>query len=92
MPPERGIIVKVFTQTEGSALVVYQGHIQNGVVVLDEASDLPEGAKVQVALMPTGAEGATLGERLMKFAGRLEGLPPDMARNHDHYSHGAPKK
>jgi hypothetical protein len=72
--------------------VVYQGHIQNGVVVLDETSDLPEGARVQVALVPPAAEGGTLGERLMKFAGKLEGLPPDLARNHDHYSHGAPKK
>jgi hypothetical protein len=92
MPPERGIIVRVFLRIEGSGFVVYQGHIQNGVVVLDEASNLPEGTKVQVALVPAGAEGATLGERLLKFAGRLEGLPPDLARNHDHYSHGAPKK
>jgi hypothetical protein len=72
--------------------VVYRGHIQNGVVVLDETTDLPEGARVQVALAPSATEAGTLGERLMKFAGRLEGLPPDLARNHDHYSHGAPKK
>jgi hypothetical protein len=34
----------------------------------------------------------TLGSRLMKFAGKLEGLPSDPARNHDHYLHGVPKK
>jgi hypothetical protein len=34
----------------------------------------------------------TLGQRLMKFAGAAHGLPRDLARNHDHYIHGAPKK
>jgi hypothetical protein len=72
--------------------MVYRGHVQNGVVVLDAMPNLPEGAEVQVAIVPPGTEESTLGSRLMKFAGRLEGLPPDMARNHDHYSHGAPKK
>jgi hypothetical protein len=27
-----------------------------------------------------------------KFAGKVRGLPPDMALNHDHYLHGLPKK
>jgi hypothetical protein len=30
--------------------------------------------------------------RLKQFAGVLHGLPSDMARNHDHYLHGLPKK
>lgn len=34
----------------------------------------------------------TLGQRLMKFAGRAAGLPSDLARNHDHYLYGAPRK
>jgi hypothetical protein len=34
----------------------------------------------------------TLGKRLMKFAGSAKGLPKDMARNHDHYIHGTPKR
>jgi hypothetical protein len=25
------------------------------------------------------------------MAGSVEGLPPDMARNHDHYLYGTPK-
>jgi hypothetical protein len=66
--------------------------VKNGVVVLDEETSLPEGIEVQVAVMPPKAEESTLGERLMKFAGRLEGLPSDLARNHDHYLHGAPKQ
>jgi hypothetical protein len=60
-------------------------------VVLDEEVELPDGAPVQVELLDTDA-GSTLGERLMKFAGKAEGLPPDLARNHDHYLHGTPKQ
>lgn len=40
-----------------------------------------------------GAERAkTIGEILLEFAGTAEGLPSDMARNHDHYLHGAPRQ
>ena len=30
--------------------------------------------------------------RLKQFAGAARGLPSDIARNHDHYLHGRPKK
>jgi hypothetical protein len=33
-----------------------------------------------------------LGEKLMQYAGKAKGLPSDLARNHDHYLHGTPKK
>jgi hypothetical protein len=73
--------------------MVYHGYVRNGVVVLDQASGLPEGAEVEVAVVvPETGGGVTLGDRLMKFAGKLEGLPSDLARNHDHYLHGAPKR
>lgn len=72
--------------------MVFRGHVRNGVVVLDQTSGIPEGAEVQVAVVPPDAGDSTLGARLMKFAGRLEGLPSDLARNHDHYLHGAPRK
>jgi len=32
----------------------------------------------------------TLANWLLKFAGLAKGLPPDMAKNHDHYIHGTP--
>ena len=31
-------------------------------------------------------------KRLKRFSGAVQGLPSDMARNHDHYLHGRPKK
>ena len=38
-----------------------------------------------------GQAGKTLSEALLEFAGVAEGLPTDMAENHDHYLHGVPK-
>jgi len=29
---------------------------------------------------------------LLKIAARVEGLPSDLAKNHDHYLHGLPRK
>lgn len=79
-----------------------RGHVKNGVVVLDESGDLPEGVEVLIEV-PAGVGNKrkparkpkakkTVGERLMKFAGKLKGLPVDLARNHDHYVHGVPKE
>lgn len=32
------------------------------------------------------------GQALLEVAGTAEGLPQDMAQNHDHYLHGTPKR
>ena len=79
--------------------MVYNGHVQNGVVVLDDPVDLPEGLKVQIEPMPTGPTESpagqnteTLGQKLLKHAGKAVGLPADLAENHDHYLYGTPKK
>ena len=38
------------------------------------------------------AKRRTIGEALLEVAGTAEGLPRDMARNHDHYLHGTPRE
>jgi hypothetical protein len=72
--------------------MTYRGRIKNGVVVLDEKVSLPEGAEVEVDLLPAAETTIPLGQRLLKFAGKAKGLPPDMAKNHDHYLYGISKK
>jgi hypothetical protein len=76
--------------------MTYRGHVENGTVVFDEAVALPEGAAVQVDVLDdevvAGENGPTLYERLKPVIGAAKGLPPDLARNHDHYLHGQPKK
>lgn len=76
--------------------MTYQGHIENGVVVLDESAILPDGAKVQVVLvLPSEAQSETtprtLYERFESIIGKAEGLPADFAEQHNHYIHGSPK-
>lgn len=78
----------------------YRGRIKNGVIVLDQPADLPEGAEVEVrtvtpddhrqAQPENGAP--TLYDRLKDVIGIVDGLPTDMAENHDHYIHGTPKR
>lgn len=66
---------------------------------LDEDVHLPDGLPVDVSLVPEIVPaspdedpGPTLYERLKPIIGAAKGLPPDFARNHDHYIHGTPKK
>ena len=78
--------------------MVYRGHVENGMIRLDDAPALPEGVEVEVHLLPesppeTRDEGIpSLYERLKEFVGKAEGLPPDLAVNHDHYLYGLPKR
>lgn len=73
----------------------YTGIIKGGVVVLPPGVQLPDGAQVEVTLPETsGAAQPTRPayEALAEFVGAFEGLPADLARNHDHYLHGTPRR
>ena len=79
--------------------MTYRGHVENGVVVLQDPTVLREGEEVSVRPLRTrtraprkAAECPTLYEQLKDVIGIAKGLPPDLARNHDHYLHGLPKK
>jgi hypothetical protein len=79
--------------------MTYRGRVKNGVVLLDPPNALPDGVEVRIEVVPPDIEGPlqdengqTLGEKLMKYAGRAVGLPEDAALNHDHYLYGAPKR
>jgi len=72
------------------------GKVVNGTVVLDEPGKLADGTEVRVrpVAKASKAEGndVSLSKMLLSFAGTVEGLPEDMARNHDHYLYRVPKK
>lgn len=77
----------------------YRGKVKNGVVVLDGAMALPEGTEVTVEPVkpkPKRTKNAKqpkkYRQRLMKFAGRAEDLPPDASTNLEHYLYGHPKR
>ena len=65
--------------------MTYKGRVENGVVVLDGSARLAEGTVVRVEPVQDTQSLASLREGLLKLAGTVEGMPPDMARNHDHY-------
>lgn len=71
--------------------MTYRGTVKNGVVVL-EGPDLPaEGTLVRVEEV-SAAGHRSWAEVFEDLIGAAEGLPSDLAENHDHYIHGAPKK
>lgn len=79
--------------------MICRGRVKDGVVILDPPDALPDGVEVRVEVIPSETEeplldenGQTLGQKLMKYAGRAVGLPEDAALNHDHYLDGAPKR
>ena len=78
--------------------MTYRGKYSKGTVILPRDANIPEGAEVEVTLVPPSNGGAepgespTLYEMLKDFVGILDGLPSDLAENHDHYIHGTPKR
>jgi hypothetical protein len=94
---ELHVTIVSVSDVEGMVMT-YHGKVKNGVVVLDEAARLPEGAEVRVDLVnatgarPSEDESPTLYERLKPFIGAAKGLPPDASVNVDHYLYGLPKK
>jgi hypothetical protein len=73
--------------------MVYDGTVTNGTVVLDNATDIPNGTRVKV-VVPVDPDTAAspLGRVLLRYAGKAQGLPSDFAAQHDHYLHGTPKR
>lgn len=85
-----------------------RGRVSGGVIVLDDSNALPDGTVVRVEPVEDARKvrssggpdlraekrqpGPSLAEKLCRLAGKAKGLPPDLARNHDHYLHGLPKK
>ena len=68
--------------------MTYKGHVQNNQVILEPGISLPDGMEVLVEPVVPAAEGkgeASLLHRLGGLVGSAEGLPEDLAANHDHY-------
>jgi hypothetical protein len=70
-----------------------EGTVHNGVVVLESASALPEGTRVKVTAPDTRPPAApTHYDLFHDVIGQAEGLPEDLANNHNHYIRGGPKQ
>jgi hypothetical protein len=73
----------------------YNGQVRGGVVIFKDEKP-PEGATVRVEVVgestSAGGQAGELWSKLLEVAGTVEGLPSDMAEQHDHYIHGTPKR
>jgi hypothetical protein len=76
--------------------MVYHGKVKNGVVVFEKATGLPDGTEVRVEPFSQDenivVDGPTPAEQFADVIGIVPDLPSDMAAQHDHYLHGAPKQ
>jgi len=77
--------------------MVYRGHVEKGVIRLDDTVALPEGAEVRVEIVSLPEKrpqvsGASLYDRLKPVISAAKSLPPDASVNVDHYLYGHPKK
>jgi uncharacterized lipoprotein YbaY len=70
--------------------MTYKGHIKNGIVVLDQAVALPEGAEVSVDVVDA-QHPATLAESLKGVIGKATGLPSDASSQKHHYLYWQPR-
>jgi hypothetical protein len=68
------------------------GTVVNGTIVLEGQVQLPDGTKVEVQVQESPKPASPLGEMLLRHAGKADGLPEDLAAQHDHYLYGTPKK
>lgn len=71
-------------------------HSNGEALVPDEPVALPRGTKYRVTvelIEDDAGEGLPLHELALKISAEIKGkYPRDLARNHDHYLHGTPKR
>jgi predicted DNA-binding antitoxin AbrB/MazE fold protein len=81
--------------------ITVEATYEHGQLSLKEPLSLPEGTLVQVTIAPLDQEcrpsQPPLAERIVARAraltsGALDGLPNDLAAQHDHYLYGTPKR
>lgn len=79
--------------------MTYRGRVKNGVIVLEQGVRLQEGTDVRVEpvdsngdVSPDSQETQHLREGFLSFSGVVKEGPSDLARNHDHYLHGTPRR
>lgn len=72
---------------------VLPGKIEGGKVVLDDDAPLPEGARVEVHVLPPRPTGPmTMNPELAKYFGIADDLPPDASQSIDRVLYGTPEE
>lgn len=77
--------------------MTFIGKVSKGAILLPPDAHLPEGAEVEIRPLTTKRANPELStneltDDLVRLSADVHGLPADLARNHDHYLHGLPKR
>ena len=65
--------------------------VENDTIKLPPGVHLPNGTEVSIEPHTGSPKAESLSAFLERFAGSIDSGRGDMAENHDHYAHGAPK-
>jgi hypothetical protein len=66
---------------------------ENGEQTIGAFTEASPSQRTDVRVLPhESADQPTNWQKLKKYSGAVRGPPKDMARNHDHYIHGGPRK
>lgn len=63
--------------------------VENDTIKLPPGVHWPDGTRVILSPEPSTAR--SLAARYASLTGLADDMPSDLARNHDHYIHGAPR-
>ncbi|MCE9534255.1 MAG: hypothetical protein K8T89_24510 [Planctomycetes bacterium] len=76
--------------------MMLEARIENGQIVTDEPTNLPEGTKLRIEVVQDapsqGQSRMSFVERFQHLIGKAENLPADASVQLDHYLYGVPKK
>ena len=72
--------------------MTFCGHVQGGVIVLDDAAQLPDGAIVEVRVITPSQKSLEARKALMRFSGIVDDLPPDASATVDRVLYGRPQE
>ena len=70
--------------------MTYNGHVENGAIIMDEAGPLPDGALVRIEIAiaePSSRDNASASriDHYRCLIGVIDDLPEDWSQNHDAY-------
>jgi hypothetical protein len=67
----------------------FKGHVQGGVVVVDEpTAELPDGTEVEIRVIAPAIPSSTVPSPLLKYLGAADDLPPDASQTIDQHLYG----
>ena len=74
--------------------MIFVGKISNDTVLLPPGTHLADGTEVRIEPVapPAAADRKARVAALRQLAASLDGLPADLAKNHDHYISGTPRR